>query len=83
MLIATGCARHRAHIVVADAAASVWDDKVTVGTQLQLENVGSATARQLRVTRVKVKGGSYKGSAKLPVSRGDGPEGTMSCSMRF
>ena len=58
-----------------DAAVSVWDDKVTVGTQMQLENVGNGNARQVRVTRLRVQGGTYKGPAALPASIADLPAG--------
>lgn len=43
-----GCSsRRRAHIIVEQAAVSVWDDNVTVGSQIQLQNTGPATARDV------------------------------------
>lgn len=73
LLVTTGCALEprRAHIVLAEAAVSTWDDNASVGAQLQLANTGGAAARQLRVTRLKVKGGSYKGPVTLPTPLGD------------
>src|SRR5262249_48479428 len=58
-------------IVLEEAAVSVWDDKVTVGAQLQLKNNGNGTANDLRVTRVEVDGGNYQGPVGLPISLGD------------
>lgn len=76
IVVLAGCGhRHRAHIVLQEAAVSVWDDKVTVGTQMELQNIGSGTAHDVRVTRVKVKGGTYKGPGALPTTVGELPAG--------
>jgi hypothetical protein len=61
---------HPAVIVLAEAAASAWDDGRTVGTQLQLQNLGERKARDLHVTRVTVDGGVYQGPVALPLSLG-------------
>ena len=68
LLVATGCKKKAGHIIIRDAGVSVWDDNVTVGTQMQLENAGTRAANQLRVTRVEVEGGSYTGPATLPTA---------------
>src|SRR5262249_32866687 len=65
--------KHRGQIVLQEAAVSVWDDNVTVGTQMQLVNAGTRAANQLRVTRVEVAGGTYTGPAALPT----GPLGNL------
>ena len=76
LLLAKNCDEPHARLVLKDAAASAWDDHVTVGAQFQLENVGNNTARELRVTEVDVDGGSYIGPVSLPVSLGDLSAGT-------
>ena len=63
--------RDRARIVLEDVAVSAWDDGVSVGAQLQLQNVGKHKARDLRITRVEVQGGTYQGPGALPTSLGD------------
>lgn len=70
-LLETSCARHLVHIIVPDSGVSVWDDQTTVATQLQLQNVGRADAQQVRVTRLRLNGGTYKGPAPLPTAVGD------------
>lgn len=57
-------------IVLEEAAASAWDDGRTVGTQLQLQNLGESKALDLRVTRIDVDGGAYRGPNALPLSLG-------------
>lgn len=70
-----GCSsRKRVHMIVEQAAVSTWDDKVTVGSQIQLQNTGRGTAHDVRVSRVEVQGGSYKGPGPLPIKLGDLPE---------
>jgi hypothetical protein len=75
LLLLASCAKHEydpgTQIVLQEAATSVWDDKVTVGTQVQLQNSGTQAAKDLRVTRVEVDGGSYNGPVTLPLSLGD------------
>src|SRR5437016_14161420 len=68
LLLATGCKKKETEIVLRDAAASVWDDGTTVGTQLELANEGTHTAQQLRLTSVEVQGGSYNGPTALPTA---------------
>ena len=63
--------KHQVRIVIKEVAVSAWDDGVSVGAQIQLQNIGGARARDLRVTRVRVRGGSYAGPATLPTSLGD------------
>jgi hypothetical protein len=64
LLLAAGC--KKAHIYIKEAAVSAWDDNATVGAQVQLANDGKRAARQVRLTRVEVGGGSYAGPAALP-----------------
>jgi hypothetical protein len=58
-------------IVIGALAVSAWDDGISVGAQLQLQNVGHAVAPDVRVTRVTVTGGTYAGPSTLPASLGD------------
>ena len=58
-------------IVLEEAAVSAWDDGRTVGTQIQLRNIGIRRVRDLRVTRILVDGGSYQGPKTLPLSLGN------------
>jgi hypothetical protein len=70
LLLAAGC--KKAHIYIKEAAVSAWDDNATVGAQLQLANDGKRAARQVRLTRVEVGGGTYSGPTALPTgSLGD------------
>ncbi len=73
LLVLTGCKKKpHAEIVFKEAAVSVWDDKVTVGTQMQLANIGNHAANDVRLTRVEVGDGTYTGPAALPTgSLGD------------
>ena len=74
-LILTTCfkKKHSGQIVLKEAAVSVWDDNVSVGTQIQLVNAGTLAANQLRVTRIEVTGGTYAGPVALPT----GPLGNV------
>jgi hypothetical protein len=74
-LILTTCfkKKHSGQIVLKEAAVSVWDDNVSVGTQMQLVNTGTLAANQLRVTRIEVTGGTYAGPVALPT----GPLGNV------
>jgi hypothetical protein len=73
LVVSTGCKKKpQAEIVLREAAVSAWDDKVSVGTQIQLVNTGNHSANDVRVTRVEVEGGSYTGPITLPTgSLGD------------
>jgi hypothetical protein len=62
---------HRTQIIIEEAAISAWDDKMTVGAQLLLRNLGDRAAQHLRVTAVEFGGGRYQGPAMLPASLGD------------
>ncbi|MGZ4982685.1 MAG: hypothetical protein ACXV9Q_01170 [Chthoniobacterales bacterium] len=66
--LTTGCKKKHTEIVLSEAATSVWDDNVTVGAQFQLENAGTRTAQQLRLTSIQVDGGSYTGPTTLPTA---------------
>jgi hypothetical protein len=63
--------RNPAAIILAEAASSPWDDGRTVGAQLQLQNLGEDDARDVRVTRIIIDGGSYVGPETLPLSLGN------------
>jgi hypothetical protein len=68
LLISTGCKKKQGQIILREAAVSVWDDNVSVGTQMQLVNAGNRPANQLRLTGVEVEGGTYTGPTALPTS---------------
>jgi hypothetical protein len=65
--------KNQVRIVIEDVAVSAWDDGEHVATEMSLQNLGTATARDVRVTRVEVKGGQFSGPDSLPVSLGDLP----------
>nr|MDQ2659909.1 hypothetical protein [Verrucomicrobiota bacterium] len=54
LCVSTGCKKKHGEIVLREAAVSVWDDHLTVGTQMQLVNTGQHQAKQVRITRVEV-----------------------------
>jgi hypothetical protein len=59
--------RGEPRIVIDDVALSAWDDGARVGALIQLRNQGFRRARDVRVRRVLVSGGSYDGPAALPI----------------
>jgi hypothetical protein len=61
----------RAQIILEQVALSPWEDGATVGIEVQLQNVGTAVARDLRVTQILVQGGSFEGPPSLPLVLGD------------
>ncbi len=68
LFVSTGCKKKLADIDIRETAVSVWDDKTTVGTQIELVNEGRGPAEDLRLTSITVEGGSYTGPATLPTS---------------
>ncbi len=84
LCILPGCKKKKhpgVEIVLSEAATSVWDDNLTVGTQFELRNASGHPAGQLRITGIEVEGGTYAGPASLPTnSLGDLPAGG---SVRF
>jgi hypothetical protein len=63
--------RGRPAIVFQEAAVSVWDDRRTLGSQLQLKNVASTPAEKVRVVKIEIDGGVFAGPTALPSSLGD------------
>jgi hypothetical protein len=63
--------QQRVRIVIENVAVSAWEDGKKVGAQMQLMNIGSGDAREVRITRVEVSGGRYIGPNFLPVSVGE------------
>jgi hypothetical protein len=59
-------------LVSSSIGVSVWDtDPTMVGVAMQVVNVGTGTAENVRITAVRVaQGGSYQGPDPLPLSLG-------------
>jgi hypothetical protein len=65
-------------LYVENVAISVWDtDRTKAGVTLQISNHGNATADNVRVTSVAVRGGAFSGPSRLPIAIGKiGPHGS-------
>jgi len=69
--------QNRVRIVIENVAVSAWDDGKNVGAEMQLTDIGTGDARDVRIMRVEVSGGRYIGPQFLPVSLGDLASGNL------
>lgn len=70
ILLISAC-RKQARLSLGNAVPSVWDDRVTVATQAQLENAGPQPVTNVTVTRMRLKGGQFTGTPTLPIAVGN------------